>query len=63
MLCNNETEDGVQSVLQSKIFEPLKAFKSSDTLDLKPLYVGASEYQKLMDKLKKKKKGTEISGT
>ena len=44
MLCNNETEE-------------LKAFKSSDTLDLKPLYVGASEYQKLMDKLKKKNQG------
>lgn len=30
--------------------------KSSDTLELKPLYVGAFEYQKLMEKLKKDKK-------
>lgn len=44
MPCNSETEE-------------LRAYQSSDTLDLKPLYVGATEYQRLMDKLKKKNQG------
>jgi hypothetical protein len=35
--------------------DELKAYKSSDTLELKPLYLGAKEYQRLMDELKKKK--------
>lgn len=38
--------------------ESLLVHKSSDTLDLKPLYLGSQEYQRLMDKLKKKKTGS-----
>jgi hypothetical protein len=34
--------------------ELLLAHRSSDTLDLKPLYLGDKEYQRLMSKLKKK---------
>jgi hypothetical protein len=46
--------------MHSEISE-LVAVRSTDTLDLKPLYVGAQEYERLMEKLKKKKNlvGTE----
>jgi len=41
--------------MHSNLEQELLAYKSSDTLELKPRYLGDKEYQRLMDKLKKKK--------
>jgi hypothetical protein len=49
--------------MESESIRELQITRSTDTLDLKPLYVGAQEYERLMDKLKKKKKDTFGRGT